>query len=138
MLLPGPEMSTPSSKPLLHIPYTYIMAATFVAPVFSLLSVVTLGVLLHFEKVTSTHCRVSPPLPVVGWSLSPWRPGSAQLLPTMSSLSYYGSAVKSGPIFALSKMLELCPSEAYQILFSIYSNSFPSILFSLTLIILSN
>ena len=59
MLLPEPVMSNPTtSKPLLHIPYTYIMVTTFIFPVFSLVSVVTLGVLLHFEKVTSTHCRV--------------------------------------------------------------------------------
>lgn len=60
MLLPELVMSNPtSSKPLLHIPYTYIMVTTFIFPVFSLISVVTLGVLLHFEKVTSTHCKVS-------------------------------------------------------------------------------
>ena len=60
MLLPEPVMSNPTtSKPLLHIPYTYIMVTTFIFPVFSLVSVVTLGVLLHFEKVTSTHCKVS-------------------------------------------------------------------------------
>ena len=59
MLLLEPVMSSPKSKSLVHVPYSYIMGATLVIPVFSLLAVVTLGVLLHFDKVTSTHCRVS-------------------------------------------------------------------------------
>lgn len=72
MLLPGPVMSNPTSKPLLHIPYTYIMAVTFSLPVVSLFSIVVLGVVLHFDQVTATHCRVSCKLFLYQYRLSPF------------------------------------------------------------------
>lgn len=49
--------STP--RPVLHIPYAYVMFLTFALPTFSLLTIATLGFYLHFEQTTSTHCKVS-------------------------------------------------------------------------------
>ena len=55
-MLPTREMSSP--KPLLHVPYGYVMAVEFSLPVIALSLCATLGIYLHFEGVTATHCRV--------------------------------------------------------------------------------
>ena len=55
-MLPTREMSPP--KPLLHVPYGYVMAVQFSLPVIALSLCATLGIYLHFEGVTATHCRV--------------------------------------------------------------------------------
>ena len=46
-------------KPLLHMPYAYIIFTTFALPTFSLFTIATLGVYLHFQETTATHCGVS-------------------------------------------------------------------------------
>lgn len=56
-MLPTRDMSPP--KPLLHVPYGYVMAVEFSLPVIALSLCATLGYYLHFEGVTATHCRVS-------------------------------------------------------------------------------
>ena len=61
MLPVSSDMSgdSPVPRPLLHIPYAYIMAITGTLPIASLITIVTLGVYLHLEETTATHCRVS-------------------------------------------------------------------------------
>ena len=46
-------------RPLLHIPYVYIMICTFTLPTVSLLTIASLGVYLHFDETTGTHCKVA-------------------------------------------------------------------------------
>ncbi len=46
-------------RPLLHVPYIYVMVFTFILPTLSLFTIATLGVYLHFEETTGTHCKVS-------------------------------------------------------------------------------
>ena len=55
-MLPTRDMSAP--KPLLHVPYGYVMAVEFSLPVVALSLCATLGYYLHFEGVTATHCMV--------------------------------------------------------------------------------
>ncbi len=45
-------------RPLLHIPYTYIILITFTMPTGALLTIASLGIYLHFEETTGTHCKV--------------------------------------------------------------------------------
>ena len=47
-----------SSKPLLHVPYKYFMTITFSLPVVTLCICVILGVVLHLDVSTRTHCKV--------------------------------------------------------------------------------
>lgn len=51
-------MSMASSKPLLHIPYKYVMVITLSLPVVSLGVCVFLGTVLHLDASTRTHCKV--------------------------------------------------------------------------------
>ena len=55
-------------KPLLHIPYMYVMVAMFCMAAGSLIVCLFLGTLLHLDETTGTHCEV-------GMSLfaGPWR-----------------------------------------------------------------
>jgi len=46
-------------KPLLHVPFAYVIFITFALPTFSLMAIATLGVYLHFQETTATHCGVS-------------------------------------------------------------------------------
>lgn len=54
----GTGSPSPPTPPLLHIPYFYIMVVTASMPIVALLLSVTLGVYLHFDETTSTHCKV--------------------------------------------------------------------------------
>ncbi len=56
------------TKRLLHIPFAYIQAFTFSIPFVSLFTVVSLGVYLHLDKVTTTHCKVNNFHPIV-WGM---------------------------------------------------------------------
>jgi len=55
-MLPTGNMSPP--KPILHVPYLYVMYMMFTLPVGALFLCATLGYHLHFEGVTATHCKV--------------------------------------------------------------------------------
>lgn len=54
-----------SSKPLLHVPYAYVMAITFSLPVVSLCTCLLLGIVLHLDVSTRTHCKVPNIVPSV-------------------------------------------------------------------------
>ena len=56
------------TKRLLHIPFAYVQAFTFTIPFVSLFSVVSLGVYLHLDKVTTTHCKVNNLYPIM-WGM---------------------------------------------------------------------
>ena len=51
------DMATP--KPILHVPYMYVGCFTLALPLVSLGAALTAGLYLHFDQITSTHCRVS-------------------------------------------------------------------------------
>lgn len=46
------------SKPLLHVPYAYVMAIAFSMAVGSLFICISLGVVMHLDVSTRTHCKV--------------------------------------------------------------------------------
>ena len=45
-------------KPLLHLPYAYVMVISFSLAVLSLFVCVFVGVALHLDVSTRTHCKV--------------------------------------------------------------------------------
>ena len=54
--LPTRDMSAP--KPILHVPYGYMLAMEVVLGMIALSLCTTLGYYLHFERVTTTECMV--------------------------------------------------------------------------------
>jgi hypothetical protein len=71
-------------KPLLHIPYMYVMVAMFCMAAGSLIVCLFLGTLLHLDETTGTHCEVPNIVPsisaVIGGSTPEryiWRLGIA-------------------------------------------------------------
>lgn len=46
------------AKPLLHIPYAYVMAVTFSLAVGSFFTCISVGVVMHLDVSTRTHCKV--------------------------------------------------------------------------------
>lgn len=46
------------SKPLLHVPYAYVMVITFSLAVCSLFACISVGVFMHLDVSTRTHCKV--------------------------------------------------------------------------------
>ncbi|XP_064404861.1 post-GPI attachment to proteins factor 2-like [Halichondria panicea] len=92
------------TKRLLHIPFAYIQAFTFSIPFVSLFTVVSLGVYLHLDKVTTTHCKVPnivPSISAVIGGVTPeryiWRFGMAffsfpQLLNSFLYYNFFGQS----------------------------------------------
>ena len=46
-------------KPLIHVSYRYVSVLMFTLPVASLLLCAAIGLYLHYDYVTDTHCKVS-------------------------------------------------------------------------------
>lgn len=61
-------------KPLLHVPYVYVMVVTFILPLSALATCVVLGLYLHFEGVTATHCRVPNFVPSISSIIGDFTP----------------------------------------------------------------